>query len=155
MCFMYNLRSISQAGRQTTPRWTSITYRIATLSLSGARKNGKVWIPNHSITTVYLPISCATHPTYIKEEKGRRRSTPLDVKIAAAVSKLDVNAGRQLDSKLDVRKRTGRLRYPREGPRRPDPRCQRIWIRYRGALVIRYWAIVWVIGCPSFSSTSR
>jgi hypothetical protein len=44
------------------------------------RKNGKVWIPKHSITTICLPISPAEHPTYIKEAKGGRRSTPLDVK---------------------------------------------------------------------------
>jgi hypothetical protein len=51
------------------------------------RKNGKFRIPKHSITTIYLPISPAEHPTYIKDESGRRRSTPLDVKIP----QLDVN----------------------------------------------------------------
>jgi integrase len=51
------------------------------------RKNGKAWIPKHSITTICLPISPAEHPTYIKDESGRRRSTPLDVKIP----QLDVN----------------------------------------------------------------
>src|SRR5689334_8368155 len=55
-------------------------------------ENGKVWIPIYSITTIYLTISPAEHPTDIyKDESGRRRSTPLDVKSSA---------GRQLDSKL-------------------------------------------------------
>jgi hypothetical protein len=61
------------------------------------RKNGKAWIPKHSITTICLPISPAEHPTYIKDESGRRRSTPLDVKI---FSQLDVNL--EFFSQLDV-----------------------------------------------------
>jgi hypothetical protein len=48
----------------------------------------KVWIPRHSITRICRPILPAEHPIYRKEEKGSRRSTPLDVKI----SQLDANS---------------------------------------------------------------
>jgi hypothetical protein len=80
------------------PRWTSRWTPLDVKHVSychvkpfrRVRKNGKAWIPKHSITTICLPISPAEHPTYIKDESGRRRSTPLDVKIPPA--------GRQLDS---------------------------------------------------------
>jgi hypothetical protein len=79
------------------PRWTSNQSPLDVKHASycdvkpfrHARKNGKSWIPKHSITAICLPISPAEHPTYIKDEKGRRRSTPLDVKL----SQLDVTPG--------------------------------------------------------------
>jgi hypothetical protein len=50
------------------------------------RKNGKVWIPKHSVATICLPMSPAEQPTYIKEEKRKapvnsagRQNFPADV----------------------------------------------------------------------------
>ena len=88
MSFHYQTASIFP---RWTSRWTPLDVKHVSYChvkpFRRVRKNGKAWIPKHSITTICLPISPAEHPTYIKDESGRRRSTPLDVKIP----QLDVN----------------------------------------------------------------
>jgi hypothetical protein len=90
--YVFYLQSTPNFPRWTS-RWTPLDVKHASYCdvkpFRHARKNGKFWIPKHSITAICLPISPAEHPTYIKDEKGRRRSTPLDVKL----SQLDVTPG--------------------------------------------------------------
>jgi hypothetical protein len=86
-----NRNSLIHRRTSIFPRWTSTWTPLDVKHVSycnvkplrRVRKNGKAWIPKHSITTICLPMSPAEHPTYIKEEK---RNAPAN------------SAGRQLDS---------------------------------------------------------
>src|SRR5262249_22391168 len=61
-------------------------------------------IPKHSITAICLPISPAEHPTYIKDEKGRRRSTPLDVNFPSWTSERKQRGASRCATPLDVKR---------------------------------------------------
>ena len=90
MCFIFKRRSISQDARQPRLSWTSSTYPIATLSLSGTCARTETFgfqiIPLQLFTFRYHLLNIQH---IYKGESGRRRSTPQDVKFST---------GRHLDS---------------------------------------------------------